>query len=1371
MGGEGEDTLEGKAGNDTLYGGENNDVMRGSAGNDLLHGGNGDDQLEAGSGNDTLYGGVGSDYLWGQAGHDIATYFWADAAVYVDLANTANNTGDAAGDQYYDIEEYHGSNFDDTILGTFLNGIFRGGAGDDVLTGGDGNDTLDGGDGSDSLTGDAGHDRFTIASGFGTDTVADFTRGEDTLDLTAIALFFADLTLTQNGLNTEVTYWDYAADVENTLILKNVTSSTLIESDFAFAPIIFRNIVDAAVMENTAGVILDMQGILQDSISGGAADAGLTYSITGGVDADDFTIDTSTGELRFVSTPDYESNDDADNNAVYNLEVTASDGIHDSAVQTLSITVSNDPVEAPVLTGATPAVIELSSLDGTNGFVISNINSGGQSGFSVSSAGDINGDGIDDIIIGAPYAATLFQGESYIIFGKIDQYASVLKLAHLDGENGFKLSGMSTMNFAGFAVSGAGDINNDGYDDFLIGALGASPNGVRSGEAYVVFGSSNSFGPVGFSRLNSLDGSNGFRLHGITSGDRAGIRLSDAGDINGDGIDDLFVGAIYANSSAGQNYVVFGSESNFGATIELSSLDGSNGFSISGIDPDDFSGVGLSSAGDINGDGYDDLIIGAPRAGPNGDKSGESYIVFGSGGGFLANINLADLDGRNGFIMNGINSGDNTGWATAGLGDINGDGYDDVIIGARSAGPNGNYSGESYVVFGKGGNFTAIFELSSLDGSNGFTLNGIDAGDRSGHSVAGAGDINGDGYDDILISAPGSDPNGEYSGENYVIFGSNSGFSSSFELSSLDGMNGFQLNGVAASDQTVQRASSIVSAAGDINGDGYDDLIVGAPKAGSSSGGESYVIFGGPTLGFTLQHTIIGDVSCNVAENGTLITLGDLDVDDPNGKTDTDFIWSINTDATYGTAIVDNNGNWEFSLNNDAVQYLGEGDTLSDSFTVRAADSTYTADQLVTITITGINDAATIDGDATGSLTEDGDITTASGTLTVSDADTGEDVFNPVTGAVGFYGSLDIDETGHWTYLLDNTGDAVQGLSQDETVEDIFTVTSADGTAQQGITITIHGSDDTLINDGNDTLDGTDDNDTLDGGAGNDSLFGGAGDDTLIGGAGNDTVNGGDGIDALSYATALVAIDLDLRGSGPNSDGDTILNIENLIGSDHNDRLRGDDTTDNVLWGGAGDDKLYGHNGSDTLYGGDGVDKLYGQSGDDLLVGSAGADRLDGGNGVDTASYEQSTAGVNVLINSGRASIASLGGDAEGDVLKSVEVVIGSSFDDTLKGNDLANVLDGGAGDDVLTGNDDADTFAFGIGSGRDTVTDFDAGEDRLDLSLAGTGFTGLNDVTAAATEETQDNQLGLLITLDASNSVFLQGGTLADLTVDSVIL
>ncbi|MEO1995061.1 MAG: LamG-like jellyroll fold domain-containing protein, partial [Planctomycetaceae bacterium] len=418
-----------------------------------------------------------------------------------------------------------------------------------------------------------------------------------------------------------------------------------------------------------------------------------------------------------------------------------------------------------------------------------------------------------------------------------------LNLGNLNGTTGFQLDGVATDDSSGFSVSGAGDVNGDGFDDVIVGARLADSNGGESGSSYVVFGRSGGFtSPI---NLSSLNGTTGFRLDGVAADDRSGRSVKGAGDVNGDGVDDLIIGAWNADpngSASGASYVMFGHSGPFGATIDLSSLNGTTGFRLDGAAANDRSGLSVSGAGDVNGDGFDDVIVGAQLADPNGGNSGSSYVVFGHSGAFSSSINLGSLNGTTGFRLDGAAGNDRAGIWVRSAGDVNGDGFDDVIVGAFQADPNGSDSGSSYVVFGHSGVFAASTNLSTLNGTNGFRLDGVAATDHSGLAVSGAGDVNGDGFDDLLVAARETDHNGNDSGSSYVVFGHSGVFAASTNLSSLNGTTGFRLDGAAAGDF----AGFSVSDAGDVNGDGFDDLIVGAFFAdpNGDSSGSTYVVYG-----------------------------------------------------------------------------------------------------------------------------------------------------------------------------------------------------------------------------------------------------------------------------------------------------------------------------------------------------------------------------------------------------------------------------------------------------------------------------------------------------------------------------------------------
>ncbi len=267
----------------------------------------------------------------------------------------------------------------------------------------------------------------------------------------------------------------------------------------------------------------------------------------------------------------------------------------------------------------------------------------------------------------------------------------------------------------------------------------------------------------------------------------------------------------------------------FPAVFNLTNLNGTNGFTIYDLKAGDLSGFSVSGAGDVNGDGIDDIIIGVPGA-YGQTYPGHSCVVFGSRI-FPAIFDLSNLNGVNGFTINGVSISDGSGWSVSGAGDVNGDGIDDIIIGAEGALQG---AGQSYVIFGSK-TFPAALNLTSLNGANGFALNGITSNDNSGlsvsavgvgnadafYSVSGVGDVNNDGIDDIII---GDATVNNDVGQSYVIFG-NRTFPAVFNLASLNGANGFALNGVEVVVFGSESGLS-VSKAGDVNADGIDDINI-----------------------------------------------------------------------------------------------------------------------------------------------------------------------------------------------------------------------------------------------------------------------------------------------------------------------------------------------------------------------------------------------------------------------------------------------------------------------------------------------------------------------------------------------------------------
>jgi hypothetical protein len=349
------------------------------------------------------------------------------------------------------------------------------------------------------------------------------------------------------------------------------------------------------------------------------------------------------------------------------------------------------------------------------------------------------------------------------------------------------------------------------------------------------------------------------RFDGIGPGDRAGHGLAVVGDFNGDGLADLAIGAPHADvtgadgvlrEGAGAVYLFFGTEADIPPVVPVETFDGGNGVAILGATAGGRFGWAVASAGDLDGDGLADLIIGAPGAVREGaGATGAALILHGAELGGAAVLDLADATDAatlRATTLWGERDGDDAGISVAGGGDVDGDGFADVVVGARlGEAAYASYNGGlSYLVKGGDGGLGPDVSVGELDGTSGFRIEGRAMFDQSGRSVAMLGDIDGDGYADIAVSAQDASPNGvAKAGEVYVVLGSPDPVDPSLDPGSLDGNNGFIVEGVLEGGF----AGFGLAGAGDVNGDGFQDIIIGAysaPRPDLGPDGAAYVVYG-----------------------------------------------------------------------------------------------------------------------------------------------------------------------------------------------------------------------------------------------------------------------------------------------------------------------------------------------------------------------------------------------------------------------------------------------------------------------------------------------------------------------------------------------
>ncbi len=809
-----------------------------------------------------------------------------------------------------------------------------------------------------------------------------------------------------------------------------------------------------------------------------------------------------------------------------------------------------------------PRSLDLDNLDPSEGVAIVGgdagtlFQTGDLLGYDVRDAGDINGDGFDDVVVGAPQDdPTYTYTNSFLTYVGYSSYVVTYTGFNYYGYGTYTTYGAYTYIYTGTYTFTSGYTNFGGYSTYVTYTYTNTRN--DAGSAYVIYGTNTNPTAVDVNPL----GSSGLQVTGPTSGSNLGLQVTGVGDFNGDGVDDVaasaesFFGGSYSTYfyTDGAVFVVFGDAGSLPDSVDTNTLPSPEGTVLVTNQTNSNFGAALDGGQDINGDGFGDIAVGAPNAyasyvvtntytytiPPSGystyiytgggysvgyttysgaytytsyippfgyftyvytqpggtytytntyvtyvPNTGAAYVFFGNTGGIVPPavallpsgvINENSLVGSNGFTFNGTTTGDQVGADVAFIGDVNGDGLDDVMIGAPGA---DGGAGEAYVVFGSALGFPAELNRTDLNGTNGFIIQGDGFGIGLGQTVAGVGDVNGDGIDDFAVVDTET-----YLGENdiHVFFGTDAALPPVISTADLDGTNGFSIQQF---DGALNFGQSVAGA--DLNADGFSDII-------ASTNNASNVLMGGmEVLGFldALDGFADGRIDADFLFDPFVVGTGSDDVLGSSNDSSQMFGLSGNDDMTGGTsADLISGGDGNDSLNGGGANDTLEGGRNNDDLRGGFGDDL----------LRGEGGSDTIRGNA------------------------GDDVINAEAGNDVAYG-----QSGNDTITGGGQNDYLDGGNDDDLI-------------RGG-----NGSDTVIGGDGDDRLIGDAGADLIEGGTGNDNIFGGNGLDTIIGGEGDDVMRGEGQFDVFVFADGFGndrIVDFDEFSSGEQIDLSAVTSI------------------------------------------------------------------------------------------------------------------------------------------------------------------------------------------------------------------------------------
>jgi len=961
---------------------------------------------------------------------------------------------------------------------------------------------------------------------------------------------------------------------------------------------------------------------------------------------------------------------------------------------------------------------------------------------------------------------------------------------------GLTFTGLPNSNGqAGFAVSGIGDVNGDGFEDIAVAApdldvtvdVSGTPTAYNNaGAVYVVFGTDQGFNTT--IALDTLDGSDGFKITGEAGLMTAPYGYSYAdfgsdvvglGDVNGDGVDDFgivqsgtqvnpysYFGELTDPNARFDNGVVYVIYGGTAAPSAVESAGDMAGFRIDAVGQV----TDVFNAGDVNGDGFNDV----------GFNTIERYDSTSASAYFSVDV-IDDVNG-NGVYDPGIDSyyssynfyyhrGSTQGFVVFGT--------DQARVSDTSIAPSGtNGGGTASTLLSGSATTNTIVNSEMLDGSDGFEVNTgsvataipysygsygyvyIGQGRGGTGELISMGDFNGDGFSDLVSNQ--IDGANSSDGYNYQLMRQPDGYGGytftwgqygdpNFGESTaggylIYGKDDTTTNFEAAIDRSTVDTTYTVSSlfafgddvmqdAGDVSGnDGFSDLLVADTFVDISAAGDgSQIVSGVFLINGTDQDPFTGGAGV------TARSFSNADVIGGQGA----FFYDSTVSTTF------NRPGFEIGAGDRDRMYGGvgvgdiTGDGIDDFVLAASVDnpsSSNTLDLLYIVpgslmSYSGVIDLSTLAG--VYKYVDPHTNTFEDFSDLQNAGDLNGDGFNDLI--IGENSTLSFD--GRATVIFGGPNfleamDRADG-SNDNTLEfaslDAVIGTGVPTAGDDNLEGTM-GDDTVILRAGDDVFSGKEGDDSINGGSGDDFLGGDAGDDIIVGGSGADTIAGGSNGatgDLLSYSNSDAGVSVDL-GTGTGTGGHATGDMISGI-----ENLFGSQF-DDTLTGDGNDNILNGLSGDDMLDGGDGDDALFGGGGNDILISGLGADTLDGGGGTgDTADYSGSNAGVIIGTNAGAVNS---GGHAAGDVIvASTENLTGSSFDDQITGNTLQNVLTGGDGNDTMNG-----------GSGNDTL-DGGNGDDLL------TGSRGADSIDGGAGTDTAsygNSDAGVIVDLAAGTAV-----------------